>query len=441
MNKTQRSSLVLLAVGMGVSGAACSSTPTRKTNEPATTATAMPKAPAPCVASQGWITSPNPPKEIGGGVNINDETNCQFHQFEWQWFLSLVSPSTQSPGNRVFETYPVWLGDSQQNQCAVEKSLTGQRAAEKAFFARDFKQQQDHDGPILPTEIAQATGGVLYDQAGNIVLYNVRYSPNMCQATSAGFQPNSVEVKTSWRVMSPTDPQLSSYYTMKANVAGFTNNPQTLGLVGFHLVTNTANHPEFVWATFEHKSNSPDCNGKSAAPASGWSFTSASAATCLTQKGGANDCQQYGFNKEEQASSDTKLTGTPDEVCRQFPQGTDPEPMTGGNNNDTNRANIDMLNAQLVGPSGFLTKLPDSDPMAVWKNYFLVGGLWTLNGQASNPATNQRGSLELANTTMETDFQTQGFNCFTCHNYDPSNPLAVSHIYSTLKPASTGASK
>ena len=46
---------------------------------------------------------------------------------------------------------------------------------------------------------------------------------------------------------------------MTANVAGFPNNPVTLGLVGLHLVINTQLHPEFVWATFEHVNNAPNC--------------------------------------------------------------------------------------------------------------------------------------------------------------------------------------
>lgn len=436
MSKIQGSTLVLLVACIGLPVVACSGDPHPVTAGVTTAATTT--APAACDASSTWVTAPSPPAEIGGGVPIADETNCQFQQFAWQWFLSLVTPSPTSPGDRVFETYPVWLGARVSNQCGMT-GLTGKKAIEKAMFARDLKGRADDDPPLLPTEIAQATGGVLYDQAGNIVLYNVRYSPNECQATSAGFLPSTTEIKTSWRVMSPTDPQLATYYTIQATVAGFTG-PQTLGLVGFHLVIHTPNHPEFVWATFEHASNVPDCTGKPAAPASGWSFTSAAAAACLAT-GGVSGCTSFGFNQEEQASSDTKLTGTPDQVCRVFPDGTDPGSTTGGNDNDTNRANIDMLNAQLVGPSGYLTALPSSDPMAVWKNYFLVGSLWTLNGTASDPASNQRGSLELSNATMETNFQDAGNNCFTCHGYNPSTPLTVSHIYSTLVGTPAAAKK
>jgi hypothetical protein len=206
----------------------------------------------------------------------------------------------------------------------------------------------------------------------------------------------------------------------------------TLGLVGFHLVMSTKNHPEFVWATFEHNTNAPDCTNPQTAPGGGWSFTSEPCAECLKTKTPA-ECTDCKFNTG--ITPPPGLTSDPTEVCRVYPDGTDPDPMTGGNNNDTNRANINALNDQLVGPGGFLTQLPADSPMAVWKNYSLMGGLWTNGGVGSEGDDVQRGSLELANMTMETFFQQPQQNCFTCHNYDPAAPLKVSHIASGLLPA------
>jgi hypothetical protein len=105
--------------------------------------------------------------------------------------------------------------------------------------------------------------------------------------------------------------------------------------------------------------------------------------------------------------------------------------MTNGNNNDTNRFNIETLNSQLAA---ILSQLPSSSPMAVWKNYRLISGLWTNGGVGSGVPNEQRGSLEAANMTMETFFQQPNRNCFTCHNYDPMQPLTVSHIISDLLP-------
>ena len=263
----------------------------------------------------------------------------------------------------------------------------------------------------------------------NLCIIQVQYSPSECQGTATGgFPPNTTEIKAAWRVLKEADP---NYYTIEATIPEVSSDPLTLGLVGFHLVMSTKNHPEFVWATFEHKTNAPDCTD-SGEPDGGWSFTSPQCAQCIKTKSPA-ECTDCKFNTG--INPPPGLTSDPTEVCRVYPDGTDPESMTGGNGNDTNRANIDALNEQLVGPGGFLTKMPADSPMAVWKNYSLIGGLWTNGGVGSKVDDAQRGSLELANMTMETFFQQPQHNCFTCHNYDPATPLDVSHIVSGLLPA------
>jgi hypothetical protein len=397
----------------------------------------VPAVLASCLADASWLTATTGPAEVG--TSLADETNCQFQQFSWQWFLVLMQQTAN--GERAFEAYPSWLGPTVSNQCATPPT-TGRAAFAKALFMRDQKDDEASATSVfLPTETGQATGGLLYDQASNIVLYNVRYSPNECQPTASGYQPNTVEIKSSWRVVTGVQGfDASSHYTFQADVAGFTG-PQTLALVGFHVVVNTALHPEFVWATFEHESNAPDCTRPAATPAAGWSFTSAAAADCLATQG-FDQCSAFSFNVEAQGSSGdpVSVTGTPDEVCRVYRDGTDPGSTTGGNNNDANRANIDQLNDSLVGPSGLLTALPADSPLSVLQNYVLVGSLWTSGGVASGGSDVQRGSLELANLTMETDFQQVNQNCFTCHNYapnsasDPTAAFAVSHLFESLNP-------
>jgi hypothetical protein len=71
--------------------------------------------------------------------------------------------------------------------------------------------------------------------------------------------------------------------------------------------------------------------------------------------------------------------------------------------------------------------------MAVFANYSMQGAIWTNGGMNSTDFNNQRGSLELANTTMETFVQSippkASANCFACHNFTTTAPLDVSHIY------------
>lgn len=417
--------LLLLFIG----SFACSRTDTNRPTSPATELAATSPTPPqqPCPANASWISAPNPPTEIGGPnpPPVGNETNCQFYQFAYQWFFAMTQPVGDE---RKFETLNVYQ-PGKTNQCAATP-LTGRANIAKALFARTQKPTTNDFVPVVPEDIDQATGTPLYDQNKNVVLYYVLYSPNECQATAAGFLPNTIEIKTSWRILSAADP---AYYTMTATVAGLPNNPVTLGLVGFHLVINTQLHPEFVWATFEHVNNAPDCTNPQTPPAGGWSFLSSDCATCL-QQNGVNGCPQCNFNVAP--TGPFGVTGPPTQVCRVYSDGTDPGSTTNGNNNDTNRFNIDTLNSQIAG---FLSQLPSTSPMAVWKNYTLVSGLWTNGGVPSNGTNVQRGSLEAANTTMETFFQQQGNNCFSCHKFDtttPPNPLAVSHIASDLLPTS-----
>ena len=69
-----------------------------------------------CLASPTWLSPANkPPTEIGNGIPVGQETNCQFYQFAWQWYLSLLQPSTS--GDRVFETFNL-LQPNLSNQCS-----------------------------------------------------------------------------------------------------------------------------------------------------------------------------------------------------------------------------------------------------------------------------------------------------------------------------------
>lgn len=385
-----------------------------------------------CQASRSWITDPTEPSEVA-----SSETFCDFYQFSWQWFLAQVSPADpyNPAGDRVFETNRVVDPAGGPDQC-TGPALTGRAVAARLLDLRDPK-------PV-DFETDQADGNPLYDQSGNVLYYNMWYSPEECQATSAGFVAGTMEIKTAWRVLPAADP---GYFTMQATLPSG-DAPVTLGLVGFHLVNWTSRHPEFIWASFEHKANAPLCDGSDAG--SGWSLASDAAAACLAanpQPGGGSispACASYDFNAPPQnVPNPTPPTGPADNICRLFANGNQPGTAVNGNDNAANLAAIQQLNAALVGPDGMLTTLPADDPMAVWANYEMIGGLWTKNGAASgnspvpsaggpgDPDSPQRGSLELTNMTMETYEQgpTSAIpNCFGCHGYTPETPLTVSHI-------------
>ena len=403
---------------------------------------ACPKPPEPpepttCSADPSWITSPSMPGEVP-----TTESFCDFYQFSWQWFLAQASPSPQS-GEPVFFQNRVYEPSGGNDQCA-NQPITGIQGAISALQARGIKPSQ--------FEEEQADGNAVYDQDGNVLYYNAFYSQELCNATPDGFVPGTLEAKVSWAVLK--EGTHHTYFTVNATLPG--NEDQvTLGLLGLHLAIWTPNHPEMIWATWEHKINAPLCDGSSAA--SGWTLASDDAAACLvanpqSQSGPPSaECDSFAFNTPVVQGGTPSPTGTPNNVCRQFAYGNQDGEAVNGNDNAANLAAITELNEAMVGSNGLLTQLPSDNALAVWANYEMVGAIWTKDGANSgsppvpskqgppNPQSPQRGSLQLANMSMET-FQ-QGDesyipNCFGCHNYTASSPLSVSHIGSKLLPQS-----
>lgn len=380
-----------------------------------------------CSADSHWVTTPQPPMEIA-----QTESFCDFYQFSWQWFLAQTSPAASFPDERVFETQRVFSKTFGANQCAQQPQM-GRQAALSVSTPRFLKPEDFED--------IQADAHALYDQNGNILLYNIWYSEASCGATDKGFQEGTMELKVSWKVLDHLDPDYFSVSTLDTE----TQQPIYLGMVGFHMAIFTKNHPEMIWVTWEHKENAPNCNG-SEIEDQDWNFASKDAAKCLKEHG---DCSVYAFNTPEKFEGAPPHHSKPNEVCRLYPYGNLDTPAVNGNDNKANLQAILDLNEQLVGEKGILTNLPKEDPMHVWSNYEMVGGLWTKDGADSgkppvdskqgpaDPNSPQRGSLELTNMSMETFQQGRESvvpNCFGCHHYTSEDPLKVSHIQQYLTP-------
>lgn len=410
-----------------------------------TTAKKFEAAEAACEALSSWVSNPQNPTEVPDGGN----TICSFHQFSWRAFIALMNaPGT---GDRVFQdeqNFPLLLGD--QNSCAPNNS-------QSQVFVRIGKDNDSTDNDfILPKDIAQAGKDVqatIYDQNGNVVFYEVRFSQSECTQDPKNPQftdVNTTELKVSYRVITEADKP--NYVWIKADINGDgkIEEKELLGMVGFHLVKGTKDHPEFIWASFEHKQNAPACQ-KAADASKTWSFTSAKCAAELPNSVGS-DCA---FNAA--LGNNVLSGGPPTQICKAYHDGS----REGDFVFSINVASIDALNLQLTGPSGFISGLPASNPLAVLKNYELIGSLWLKDvnnpsrtpGQPPGDTSNQVGSLQLANSTMETTFQEadvstgtavavpytgtanmkNAANCFFCHGYTPGNNVQLSHIFTEIK--------
>lgn len=387
-----------------------------------------PPPPAVCEVSPDWVNNPSMPGEVPEA-----ESFCDFYQFSWQWFLAQVSPDPAN-GMPKFLENRVYQPTGGTGQCASE-ALTGVGGVQAALRPRTIKAQD--------FEEVQADSHALYDKNGNVVHYNAFYTQALCDSTAEGFAPGTLELKAAWMTL---DAPSSDYFTIEVEMNG---NQTRLGLVGLHLAIWTPNHPEMIWASWEHRKNAPLCNGQSVGTE--WAFASADAAACLaankTEGSGPppGACASFGFNTPDALpSGDVPLTNAPNNVCREYDHGNQPGESVNGNDNTANLAAIVELNA---GMERLLGGLPTDNPMHIWSHYEMVGGLWTKDGAASgalpvpsqqgsaDPNSPQRGSLELANMALETFQQgDESFvpNCFGCHNYDPTKPLNVSHIQSKL---------
>lgn len=408
------------------------------------------------ITDANWL-HPDPASQLGTVPNGAMANKCDFHIFSWQWFTYLMNPSASDPGIRNFENRAIHPVVDLDTCASVQAGVRIDDDDEAGLTAHvmKFVNMPDIPGQAGP-------GYALYDRNSQIVFYNRRFTANECGLTNDDNFPDAsaasstfptgkdqvLELKSSWRILGAGD-DTSRYLTLEAEIEGIGS--QTLGLAGFHIVVNTGLHPEFVWATFEHNDNAPDCTVvldptgfNRPQPTNGWSFASQSCNTCIAANySNGSDLKtacgsQCTFNGNAtkpvlDAQGNVELTGTPSDICLDVQYGT-PDPAPAGDTQ--NVADVQFLNTLLVGPGGIITSLPTSDPLAVLGNYYLGGAVWT-NFDNLSPATADfdtalTGSIDLANSTLESFTQVDnGFTngCFSCHGgANSANTAAASHL-------------
>ncbi len=410
--------------------------------------------PTGCLFNPSWITSPSPIDEVPATGEENgkpDSTFCDFYQFSWQNFLYLVSPSSNNTSNSR-NAYLANFIDSKQFLpfSSKDKTLCKDGSSQPTFFGtmptglkpRDWISLDD----VLDPEIHQAGSQVvIYDVNGKAAIYSTRFSPNLCDVEKIVphpyFPKGTTELKMAWRILGEKDdPNL--YFTTQAPAGSLGDDKShTLGLIGFHIAVVTDAHPEMIWITIEHNLNNPLCNGEERdlpKPMSShsWSFTSDE---CLKNPAKCN------FNEPEDPP-EAGIDGEPTPICQELPFGQLPDDIDPEvNDNPANQKAIKDLYAAFVGT--------ENKPKwaEVWTHYRMVGALWLSQPYSKDPRakpenfnstgtyergnpgerTHQRGSLALANSVAETDFQgkeddVSGLrNCFGCHGFATNSAKMV----------------
>lgn len=395
-------------------------------------------AAAACPVDPSWLTSPSMPTEVKKSGSDGSSNFCDFYQFSTQTFLYLMSQNSKGQRNFMDQTmYSVLEFDANgrpANSC--DSAITGptlRTSLEKA------------DSVSISTEQA-GDGATIYAQDGNVVYYDVRFDKGLCKLSGSAvvlqqqnlinFPSGTTEMKSAWKLLSAAEVASNSFVTQAQVIGG---KPAILGLVGMHIAVATTDHPEFVWATYEHKVNSPDCTPVGTQSASPWTFASASCTAGLPGTSAPDNACKFNQPPEKQ----TAPTGTATNICRVYPYGT----AAGDLKAEENVADIKQQNN---GVDSLLSGSSVPEAMKVLNNYFNVGALWVSNTSLSSGGVgvpNERGSLRLANTVAETTYQhvdlqkSFASNCFGCHNYkgtgqSVSNNItsqALSHIFVDVK--------
>jgi len=416
------------------------------------------KAEKPCLCESSWFPhsqTMNPKEGKGSPFDVSSTTNCIFHQWSWQKFLWL----TKSEGS-----LPLFL--NQKEVVQVDDQMIPVSQYKESNIVLEYTEQAGSNG-ILKTNPAYNSSN-----KAETVYYSIHANPIMLKAAEdfkrrlnlktkdslphnnlEVFPVGSFELKASWVDINaiPADKQVN-YYTTKATIIDPPSEvlrSATMALLGIHVVGVVENHPEFIWATFEHNDMAPNYNWKSNSADSSTekllftkgSTTGLDGITYVKNKGvkipsKAYDLFQYGVPVDASGFLETSQPGA------------------------VNFNNIQSINSCVA------EKLKD-----VWNHYFYNGSIWLdtdgmtpkqqaqkivdLGGNIGNatPGSSARGSLNCANVTMETFTQTfqsnisdikvsNLANCFSCHagrttrsNTDTTSIhslLYVSHIFDAL---------
>lgn len=424
-------------------------------------------------------------QQNGAGV-----TTCDFYKWGAQMFLWLTSQEAGEENGLVLDrTSMLTVSPTKSNGTRdLIRYIKGEM--------QDFKHRTEKSNEDIG-EFGQAGGGgVLLSQQGSLVYYGIHvnnfygafltgqklgafgmtdFPHNMDGALRVKDYADSeknqlrltgpllpqtlaMELKTSW-VLAESIPaaKRADYVLMEAKVPTFDKAPALwknegdetkivlLALTGMHVVGTVNGHPEFVWATFEHISNTPDADywyiNKDNTPKV-QTFRSNSDFLFMAKGGEQNpsnlECAT-GHGSSIKATTNCGDIIAPSNTVRLNPWGSN---VFDDNAIENNTFLLSINNS-------VNSKLPTSDPR---RNYVQVGSIWTAGAkgkdapvpfyggskkQQADLLKELRGSLVLANSTMETYHQ--NINCFVCHSVSEKHKdtFGLSHIYSEIQGLNT----
>ena len=345
----------------------------------------------PCEAPAAWtshaaVPAPDP--------SVAPSSNCAFHVWAWQTLLWMTQPGAD--GKPQFLGFPTTAETFAPEGASPASFVASATPRTLKLTARVTKSSDPFDSIVQAS-----TRGVLIHRSGSAVYYSINvgpayyefiranryYDPIAFEAAPATdtFPVGALEFKYSWRILADGE-DAAGFYTQPAEIQLLIERdgkvvtdptrtkPVTAALVGVHVVGVVRDHPEFIWATFEHQDNAPDLPAgmavTSPAPVSDKNWTFYTANTPAAQ-GNLSNADAVKLADPAQQTL-TPVT----HAFRQFPWGSQP-------GNSDNAANIVSLNA------GVRSRVL---PSSVWQNYMLIGGTWLpSNSLAPNQKPAEQG--------------------------------------------------
>lgn len=415
--------------------------------------TGPPPDPQCATAPASWFSGPTTPapNDYGPFVDTTTTTDCDFHLWSFQKFLSLTRSSNGiapfeglvQVSNDLDSLGPV-LKLSDVSQAGTQGTLYDKRNRPvyySIFVNRQMYDFQKKNLVLFASHIRQNKDTVL--APGDTVNINTLKQFGL---DTLNYPVGAFEVKASWILTASLGTDSVNYYITNAQVtSGGLIFPKRVALLGMHIVGKVDNHPELVWATFEHDGLAPDYD---------WS----TGKDTTTKMVSANDYLFYTKNTPVNGCPMNNNATTPStpqfsSVFNMFRYGM-PESFVSNfvpsHRDSVNNANIAALNRSVKRNLDSINSTP-------WNHYFYKGAMWLDDptpavfapgndslGSIYNPFL--RGSRAISNITMETfaqvnfsgNYTSGSINCFACHgtvdfkndtargvNYN----LALSHLF------------
>jgi hypothetical protein len=237
--------------------------------------------PSPCPMF-GWSESLPGYQKPGAAFPTEDtkqipSPDCAFHQWSWEAFV--WATTLDASGVPRFMTLPTLADLLDASPAAGKEHVRPLKLGLRSFQAHGTAGFSEQAGAIV-----EADSNMLVAPNGYPVYGSVHMNPSYLatakrnliinggyQKQPAGdfFNVGAAVFKATWLRLDPGQKPPAGAYTTQAEVPVLTvyrtkttltvaatnqTTTATVALVGLHVVGYTVNHPEFLWATFEHYS-------------------------------------------------------------------------------------------------------------------------------------------------------------------------------------------